>query len=544
MSFNILVTDRDGKILECFNRKISADMLRHCGGQLTVSAQIPAVEVTAIWHAALATLPEMKLPWNIEFSSGSSHGMPLLVFMDQNSSASYAVGLTNCIDDCMVSCKMNQELCCFEVKFVIAAVAGSEPFEIFADCSSREMTAVLQDFRQLVMTEIPEYPAGAWDAVYCSWYAVHTAITGKYLRKNAVEAHRLGFGTFIVDDGWCFDENKRVTPLTLPDWYRDIGDWQLSESKLPEMKQIIAEAQTLGMNYIFWVAPFFAGRRSKLNESVSKFLTELHEGQRIYDPADETAAEQTMANICRIFEEMDLDGLKIDFVDSVMPDAANPHCRVVKEYLEKLIGRVRKLKPSALIEFRQNYATPVNASLATAFRAGDVPFDYMQNFSSCIQLRLIMGDRIPVHADPVYFHPGESSAAVGRHMIASLAGVPMLSMELTGISPEHKAVIKNYLDFYNAHRETLNFGHWSLKLHNGFAAAAICNGADESIVILSDKSALTEALTACRKRVTVLNMCAGNLSVDGEIFDAAGNVYSGNDVPSGGRVELTAASEQ
>lgn len=538
MDIDITIRNRQGEILNCADHKISQEILEKSDGQLKISAMIPIVEITGIWYPAHSAITRMKLFWNVEFVSGASYSMPVLLFLDQNSKANYAIGLTNGIDDCRITSKMNQELCVFEVSFTIAISPETEPFEVFFDDSRREASEVLQSYRDMVLPVIPEYPAGAWEAVYCSWYAVHAAITDEYLQENAVEARRLGFGTFIVDDGWCFSENKRVTPQTLPDWYRDIGDWQWSEEKLPEMKNTVRKAQELGLNYMFWVAPFFSGRRSELDKSVSKYLTELHEGQRVFDPEDAAAAGKTLASICDIFRQMALDGLKIDFVDAVIPDPDHPHCRAVKKYMEKLIGRVRELKPSALIEFRQGYATLVNASLATAFRAGDVPFDYMDNFSRCVQLRMILGDCIPVHADPVYFNPDEPVTAVGRHMIASLAGVPMLSMELRNISKEHKEVVKNYIGFYTAHRKTLNFGHWSMDLRNGFPAAVKCCDGDGCVVIISDTGALEDALSDCCGKVAVLNMSAREFTASGSIFDAAGNPCAGNKVPSGGRVEF------
>ena len=171
--------------------------------------------------------------------------------------------------------------------------------------------------------------------------------------------------------------------------------------------------------------------------------------------------------------ELDLDGLKTDFIDSVLPDTEKPRCRAAYTAVKELIRRVKAHKKEALIEFRQRYATPLMASLATAFRAGDVPFDYMENFSRCVQIRLLMGDKVPVHADPVYFNSEETLEAVGRHLIAALAGVPMVSMELSSIRQEHKKVIKNYLAFYRENQHILNMGHWEFDFHNNFASYKI-----------------------------------------------------------------------
>ena len=130
-----------------------------------------------------------------------------------------------------------------------------------------------------------------------------------------------------------------MTPETLPDWYRDIGDWKWSEKKLPRLKEDIEKIQKMGLSCMFWVAPFFCGRRSELAGKATKFLTELHEGQRVYDPLDEAAGKCVSENILSFFREMNLDGLKIDFVDIIPPDPEKPRCRAAWNYIHDLTER-------------------------------------------------------------------------------------------------------------------------------------------------------------------------------------------------------------
>lgn len=529
-----------GNLTDSFS--IPEEMLRSCGNILSFQFLVPIREMTSLWHPALASMPPMQLPWAVSFSCGATGNFPLLVFLDQKSCCRNALGLTNMVDDCLLTAKMNQEKCAYEVEFRISITGETEKFDLFyfspspeKSCSLKELLAL---YRQKVMPCIPEYPAGAWESVYCTWYAVHASLTDEYMRRNGEEAAKLGFGTFIVDDGWCFDEAKRVSPATLPDWYRDIGDWQCSGKKLPGLKETIRQAHGSGLKYMFWVAPFFSGRRSSLNTQVKTFLTELHEGERIFDPADPQIREKVINSIFDTFQEMDLDGLKIDFIDSITPDVEHPRCRIAFKMLKELLEKVKEKKKDPLIEFRQKYATPLMASLATAFRAGDVPFDYMENFSRCVQIRLIMGDKIPVHADPVYFNEEESVEAVGRHMIASLAGVPMVSMELSGIKKEHKEVIANYLAFYKEKQTLFKEGSWEFDFHNNFPAGISCTYQKEKVVILNDPVLWEKIPGSFSGNTTVLNMTGDELSnPDGEGFDAR-NIFCGNKVPSGGRMDI------
>ena len=77
------------------------------------------------------------------------------------------------------------------------------------------MSIVYGTYRALVRPDwTPSYPDDAWMPVYCTWYAVHAAVEKQWLEEHVDTAAAMGFGTFIVDDGWCFDDMKRVTPQT------------------------------------------------------------------------------------------------------------------------------------------------------------------------------------------------------------------------------------------------------------------------------------------------------------------------------------------
>ena len=93
--------------------KISGELLKKSAGLLKIKTLVPVREVTSIWHPDLSTMPAMKLPWVESFSCGATKSFPLLCFLDQKAEVSYAVGLTDMIDDCCVTAKMNQELCIF-----------------------------------------------------------------------------------------------------------------------------------------------------------------------------------------------------------------------------------------------------------------------------------------------------------------------------------------------------------------------------------------------------------------------------------------------
>jgi hypothetical protein len=167
-----------------------------------------------------------------------------------------------------------------------------------------------------------------------------------------------------------------------------------------------------------------------------------------------------------------------------------------------------------------------------------VPFNWIFNFGRLVEIRLALGNMGPVHADPAYWPFGELPENVARHMMAMLLGVPMLSMELSSISAEHKQVIANYIAFYKQHRQTLNFGHWFVEIRNGFPTWAKCESQDETIIIITDEAFAEMAVSSCNNRTYLLNMTPGGIKCGcGQAFDAAGNAC-GSTAPVGGRLEI------
>lgn len=519
---------------------VDRELLDRAGNILTIKGFAPFVDAAGCWHPDMKRLPPLELPWTVEFTCGANRSFPFWALHGQDYRNCLAVGLTDCLDDCRVQAKMNQEAGGYELTFTLAIDPATEPFQLWLDECRRPLSETIAAFRRLLLPVPPVYPDQAWQPVYCTWYAVHTALSADYLDENARLARQLGCGTFIVDDGWCLNENKRVTPETLRCWYRDIGDWEPAERKLPQLAQSVSRAQAEGWNYLFWVAPFFVGDRSRLARQTNSYLDQSFEGRRLFDPADAVTAQLTMEKITDFFRRIRPDGLKIDFLDSITPDEKRPRSRAAFAYIQELVHRIRTLRPDALIEFRQHYATPVTAGLATAFRAGDVPFDYIENFQRCVQLRLLLGDGVPIQADPVYFRRDETPVNVARHMMAAMAGVPMLSLELRTLSAMHRRIVANYLALYHRRRSILNFGRWEFHFRFGHAVWARCCGEHGMVLFLWAVEYLTGALTGAPAAVTVLNLSSDPLACPGmAAFDPAGEP-AGSTAPPGGRLETTA----
>ncbi len=531
-----------------FHRSKQYDSLEHCGnysrlpirvpghsGIMQMRFSVPILDMHGYWVPESRT-PSAKIAWVIESKSAGQRDFPFIAFFNSRQINRLSAGLTNLTDDARILAKMNQEKCTYDITIEVALGKDSQDFELVIDQRPQVWTDSLADWRRSLALPPPEIPEGAWEPVFCTWYAVHAAVTQDWVEKNAEIASGLGFRTLIIDDGWCFDVMKRVSPETITSWYEMIGDWELSEKKFPDFENHRKRVQAMGMKYLFWVAPFLIGAKSELYRQHSDIVRqECHEGCYTFDSRCRDAAKLLLDKMKHVIRDYGLDGLKVDFLDHIFPDMEEPRGEDTTHFIQELAATIREVKKDALIEFRQAYATPGMLAYGTQFRAGDVPFDFTDNFHRLAQIRISVGDGVPVHADPTYWHPRESPVNISRHMIASLAGVPMLSMDLLAVSETEQKIIRHWLDFYRAHRETLNYGKWDVTYHQSGVAYAMASGEKESVIILHDSARLGEALAKSAKHVFVLNLSPDELPLAGaETTDYEGKASANGIVPLGG----------
>ena len=504
-------------------------------GRMLIRFFVPSLDMHGCWIPEYRT-PLEKIPWVIESRSAGQRDFPFLSFFNSRQINVFSCGVTNLTDDCRIVAEMNQERCTYDICCELALSEDTRDFRLVLDRRSLPWTEALAAWRDTLELPEPQFPDAAWDPVFCTWYAVHAEVTQQWIEANAACAVELGFRTLIVDDGWCFDAMKRVSPETISSWYEWIGDWQLSTKKFPDFTAHRERIKALGMNYLLWVTPFLIGAKSRfLAEYPGAVRPECHEGCHTLDSTDAEAANRMLELLARLMRDCRLDGLKVDFIDHIFPSLDRPQGRSATEFVRRLAEAVRAVKADALIEFRQNYATPGMLAYGTQFRAGDVPFDFLDNFLRIAQIRIGLGDRVPVHADPVYWHPQESPVNISRHLIASLAGVPMISMELTALPPVARRIIKHWLEFYNRHQETFRRGHWQAGYHQSGLSWLAVRGDTETIVILNDHTRLCEALAEVAGPAWILNLSPKELHLDGaETFDSEDNSAACGVIPLGG----------
>ena len=475
--------------------------------KLIIKTSISLVDVHGIWSYSLVPGPEKRnMPWVLPIDSNAQKNIPFAATFNIAGGNCGSFATTNLQDDTRILWEINQETGCYDITCTVSLHSETSPFDVILDCRKIDWQDVLADWRDALGLPAYSYPAAAEDPVYCTWYAVHGAVTADFVETNTAMAKELGFTTLIVDDGWCYDDMKRVSPETIVNWYEMIGDWNVSEKKFPNFKEHVKRVQASGMKYMVWVAPHLWGVKSELYQAnPGMTINNPIEG---YDKMDIHKADYSglVQKLCALAKENGLDGLKIDFLDIVEPDINHPNGRATEKMIAELTDGLKADNPEALIEFRQSYATPGMLKYGTQFRAGDVPFNWIMNFGRIMEIRLAIGNRGPVHADPAYWPFGETAENVARHMMAMLPGVPMLSMDLTRLSEMEKQIIRYYINMYNNCRKLINHGEWKFIFGWSDITAAFVENETERLIVLADADKLPCCMKQDGKRTIVCNL--------------------------------------
>ncbi len=520
-----LIYNRRNRLLDTVhgtNVPVSDGCLKQAEGKLEIRFSVPIIDLHGYWKPDLFR-PRMQLDWKIRLESAGNRNFPYLALFNAAHRNRLSFYSTNLIDDTVIRLAMNQQECRYDVTVEIAITPETEPFELITDCSNAPWPQLLQNCRERLGIHAPEVPDGAWAPVYCTWYVRHAALDTAFLDEAAGEAAELGFGTFIVDDGWSYNTSRRVTPESVTTWYDEIGPWKVAEQKLPDFAGHVRRARKLGLNYLLWTAPFFIGEKHITPESAPGVAGEPG-SYRVFDPACTEEFERVLDELGELFHTYRLDGLKVDFLAHVPVDPDRPHGRDAWNAIRRLSAAVRMVNPRALIEFRQFYSTPATLEFATQFRANDTPFDYLENLHRIAQLRIMLGDGVAIHADPACWHPRESASNIARHMICAVAGVPMVSMDLAALSPDRREIVREWLAFYNRHCERFRCGHWNVRYDGDQLASLSVEHRGYKIVWLLSAAGMPDA----EKADCVLNPSAQTWMLKSGPLSPGGRFESGS----------------
>lgn len=291
------------------------------------------------------------------------------------------------------------------------------------------------------------------------WYSFHQMLDRDEILKECKASREIGLETVIIDDGWQTDDNNRG--------YAFCGDWQVAPKKMGDMASLVKEIHGIGMKVILWYSvPFMGIHAEKFKEFEGMFLEGSGDDKTFFglDPRYKKVREYLVGIYAKAVKDWNLDGLKLDFIDSfilkgksLQPDDKRDY-QSLEDAIHALMTEIRAsliaVNPDIMIEFRQSYVGPSIRKYGNMLRVGDCPCDILKNRMGIINLRMTSG-KTAVHSDMIMWNSDDSAENAALQFASILYGVPQISMRVDKLSSAHYEMLKYYVSFWKEWKDIL-----------------------------------------------------------------------------------------
>jgi alpha-galactosidase len=421
----------------------------------------PLVSVHGFWHSGAGYDKGLRVDWGKGAYSKATSGAPVGCLYDLEGRNRLTFALSDALNPVTFLAGVHEEsgeTSCW-VRLFDEPLAPLGLYEATLRLDTRDLPyhAALSDVSHW-WAGLPGYePAGVPETarlpMYSTWYSFHQDLDPGRVEEQCRLAKELGCEAVIVDDGWQTTSNERGYAYT--------GDWEPAPEKVPDMRAHVDRVHALGMKFLLWYSVPFVGLHSRAWERYSGMLLEEIErlGAGVLDPRFPEVREFLIETYESALREWDLDGLKLDFVDSFGTSRETGGGRdydgvpeAVDRLLEDTIVRLRRIKPDVMVEFRQSYVGPLMRKYGNMFRAMDCPNDAVENRMHTLDIRLLCGDTA-AHSDMLMWHTEDPVHSAALQLVNVLFSVPQISVLLDRIPPEHMEMLHFWLGFWREHRD-------------------------------------------------------------------------------------------
>ena len=518
-----------------------------------VEFSVPQLDAHHLWRSGNVDRAKLQPDWRNGFTSALAEDMPLYAFINTNNENRLTVATSEALRRVNAVMAMREEgaMLLGRLTYFVEAETPISHYKtmilldkrnIFWADAVREASEWIESQNDFKMCRVPD---AAFEPLYSTWYQFHQQITDEAIEAECREAVKLGMKTIIVDDGWQTADNNRG--------YAYCGDWRVAPVRIKDMAAHVKRVQDMGMKYMVWYSVPFVGRYSDAwGQFEGKFLYMRNKDVGVLDPRFPEVREYICSNYETALREWNLDGFKLDFIDSFRINGKDPAIaegyagrdiksvsEAVNELMIEIKNRLQAIKPDILIEFRQNYIGTAIRQYGNMLRARDCPGDMQCNRIRIANLRLTSG-KAAVHADMLEWNVAEKPEVAARHILSALYGVVQYSVMLRDIPEEQKQMVKHWIEFSQKHRATLL--HSTFKPYNPEACFPVleAESATERIITAYQSGVVVNGGTADRDTYIINATGAERVAVElaakpkrVEYYDTYGNLIAGTKLMKG-----------
>ncbi|WP_027635423.1 glycoside hydrolase family 36 protein [Clostridium butyricum] len=435
--------------------------------EITLNLLVPAIDIHYKWNSKIHLLKALNLDWfnNLNTCNGFT-GAPVESLMTYNNENRFTLALSDTLSTIKFNSTVSEETANYEYNLTLFENCNikQNSYSITLRIDDRpvpyytSLDHVARWWETLENNKPAFVPDIARKAMYSSWYSFHQLLDEKEILNQCKLSKALGCESIIIDDGWQTDDNNRG--------YAYCGDWDVSNSKIKDMKRFVKNIHNEGMKILFWYTVPFIGNKSKIFNTFKDMIIDPINNRdwHVFDPRFPEVRDYIIGVYEKALIDWDLDGFKLDFVDEfvVTPFSGNINderrdYESISEAADKLlkdcISRLKSIKPDIMLEFRQTYNGPIMRTYGNIFRAVDCPLDDLENRIRICDIRLIAGNSA-VHSDMIMWNVNDTVESAALQFINILFSVPQISMLIDKLPKNHYNMLKFYCNLWNKYRNS------------------------------------------------------------------------------------------
>ena len=503
--------------------------------------QVPSVDCYSVWSPQHRNMRSLGVNWSMKKTkSRLASSMPIQLLVSASGRNRLNVSLSDAATPISIGMGIIEEngnfLC--EVEFFTQPTTPIDFYNALIRIDTRDVMYYDSIYDTVswwenecgyISAPVPEHARLPMNSL---WYSFHQKLDVDEIVRQCALSKPIGMDTVIVDDGWQTDDNNRG--------YAYCGDWEVAASKIPDMKELVRRVHETGMKFILWYSVPAIGVRSRAYERFKDMLLERDGDWKPIDPRYKEAREYLVKLYTDAVRDWELDGLKLDFIDSfalrgasLIPDERRDYQSLedaVDALMREITESLKTLNPDILIEFRQSYVGPVIRKYGNMLRVGDCPNCALLNRCDVINLRLTSG-KTAVHSDMVMWNYDDTVESAALQLASIIYSVPQISMLIDKLSPDHREMLEFYLSFWRANRDVLLDGKLTaLSPESSYSSAASEMDGEKILSLYTDS-----VVEQYDGRLTVVN-ASGNTSIIFKGFSQRGYIVldcMGNTVEEG-----------
>ncbi|MBP3370806.1 MAG: alpha-galactosidase [Clostridia bacterium] len=477
MDFNIIGGSANAKI--CVKNEIERDGILTFEVKMTFAEPeipepfklrfyVPDIDMYSVWSPAVRYNRSLGPNWHKRTTpSKLASMMPLHSLISIDGTNKMTVALSDAKTPTSIGTGICEENACVEwdITFFTVKVAPLTEYSTTVRIDTRAIPYYDSAYDVVEWWEnecgyLPAYvPEHAKLPMNSLWYSYHQQLDVEDIIKECKLSKAIGMDTVIVDDGWQTDDNSRG--------YQFCGDWEVAKTKVPDMKEFVDRVHDTGMKIMLWFSVPFVGTGAKNYERFKDMILDDTGNTRTYfslDPRYKEVRDFLVGIYAIAVRDWGFDGLKLDFIDSFALKGKSLEYDERRDYtsledavdalMTEVTETLRAINPEVLVEFRQSYVGPAIRKYGNMLRVGDCPNDAIKNRQDVVDLRFTSG-KTAVHSDMLMWHYDDTVESAALQFVATLYGVPQISVKIAKLSDEHKKMLEFYLSFWRENRDVL-----------------------------------------------------------------------------------------